>query len=109
MYFDSGARYDNSNLRRFIPEIIVLSLTKDAFLAEKGAFRDPSLFTDPAGSTGDKLSVTRFAPKVRPVIVDPVARCCALWSLLQSVRLGSVFSAGRTSDAFHSLSLWLFA
>ena len=38
----------------------ILSLSKDAILDQNGGFRDPPRFTDPAGSTGDKLSVTTF-------------------------------------------------
>jgi hypothetical protein len=36
----------------------ILSLSKDVVLGPKRPFQDPSRFTDPAGSTGDRLNVT---------------------------------------------------
>ena len=46
-----------ANCADFLPKASVLSLSKDAVLAQKGVFRDPSRF--------DRLSVTMFAPKLR--------------------------------------------
>ena len=47
------------------------------FRAKNALFRDPSRFTYPAGSTGDRLSVTMFgksAPKVKCTRVVPPHR-----------------------------------